>query len=735
MGRETSREPTRPPLESPMSRFLASTRVGARRTATAAAAALVGGGLLAATASPAAAATASLIEVGDPFSQVPMATPGHPLLTAAAGELWSSAAVGDVTGDGSPEIVVGGGLGSQLRVFGTNRALLHQVDVGGVNLAVRSGGIQASPALSDLNQDGVLDVTVASTNNVLAAYTFKSNAVTQLWRRQDAPLVSNGPTGMIATPATGYVNGDGHPDVVTASWGQALGASSGSTGAPLPGWPKWLWDSIWSSPALGDVDGDGVHDVVVGGDCEGNSIGTQPCGSTGGGYVWAFNRDGSEKWRYFLPGQVVWSSPALGDLNADGAQDVVVGTGGYWPEPAGRQVTALDGRTGRALWTAATPARVVGSPSLADVSGDGRAEVFVVTHGGYLMSFDGRTGSQRWSAKCLTDSGSCGNTQIGTKTGVSLADIDGDGAIEAVTQGEQHLRVYDAASGTLETKVRSAYRGTIRAPANAPTIAAVNGETWIIQPVHGTRDGKDELVVTAWRTGKPLGAAPWPTFKANQARTGAAPLPAVDRARTQAFVKELYRDFLNREATAGEVSTWTASFERRQVTRYEMATSLSRSDEWIASVVTEFYRDTLYREPDPVGLAHWIRLAKEGMPVARIAAHFYASPEYYQRIGQSNDETWVRDLYRKLLLREPDANGLQHWVRALRAGMPRDQLTFAFYQSPETLNVRIDTLYRDLLGRPAERGGLVSWSPFVRDHGDLVLAAALAASQEYYNKA
>ncbi len=37
-------------------------------------------------------------------------------------------------------------------------------------------------------------------------------------------------------------------------------------------------------------------------------------------------------------------------------------------------------------------------------------------------------------------------------------------------------------------------------------------------------DGGDDLVVSIWTTGTALGAAPWPTFKANMARTG-GPLP------------------------------------------------------------------------------------------------------------------------------------------------------------------------------------------------------------------
>ncbi|HEY8721616.1 DUF4214 domain-containing protein [Pengzhenrongella sp.] len=672
-----------------------------------------------------------------PFAVTPLNPPGQPALTMAAGGMWSTPAYGDVTGDGIPEIIVGGGLSSLLRVYDiTGHLVVPAVDVGGVNLVKKSGGINASPALIDVNLDGVLDVVIATTSNRIASYSFKNGVTTRLMVRQDAAIVPNGPNGMIATPALGYLNSDATPDMVTGSWGQALNANSTLTGNVVTGWPKWLKDTIWSSPAIGDIDDDGAKDVVVGGDCAGNDIGTQPCGNVGGGYVWAYNRNGSEKWHYFLQGQVVWSSPALADLNGDGAQDVVVGSGGYFPEPGGRVITALNGKTGKVLWQAATPARVTGSPSLGDVTGDGKPDVFIVTYGGWLMGYNGATGARLWNSyKCITDSEVCGNVGIGTLTGVALADLDNDGHLEAVTQGEGRLRVYDARTGDLKFAKHSAYSGTIYAPGNTPTIVQVNGRSWVIEQVRGkSQAGDAQLVVTVWKTNTALGRAPWPTFKGNFKRTGAAAVPGVSVPASQAFVRSMYRDFLNREATAPELALRTTQLTERMLTRREMTSELSRSDEWISTVITQFYLDTLGRTPDAGGLAGWVDAARSGMPIARIAAAFYASSEYFTATGHSNYTTWVNDLYLKLLNRTPDAGGVSGWVGALNGGMSRLTVAYAMYQSNEMLHVRVDALYQDLLNRPADAGS-ETWIPFVKSAGDLVLAASLVASAEYYSKA
>jgi len=78
-------------------------------------------------------------------------------------------------------------------------------------------------------------------------------------------------------------------------------------------WSYTTGGSIYtSSPALGDIDGEGKLEVVVG------SSDNKVYGLNG--------EDGSFLWSY-TTGSYVWSSPALGDIDGEGNLEVVIARG------------------------------------------------------------------------------------------------------------------------------------------------------------------------------------------------------------------------------------------------------------------------------------------------------------------------------------------------------------------------------------------------------------------------
>jgi hypothetical protein len=207
-----------------------------------------------------------------------------------------------------------------------------------------------------------------------------------------------------------------------------------------------------------------------------------------------------------------------------------------------------------------------------------------------------------------------------------------------------------------------------------------------------------------------------------------------DIAVTCRLVRAAHSDFLGRAATTDEVGFW-ANVLGAGVPVYRFLEALATSDQWLGATVDRMYVDTLGRPGDGDGRAYWVRALQTGsLDVARTAALFYGSDEYFARYGGGDLGTWVTDLYRKLLLREPEPGGLAYWVQRART-VGRDSVALDFYQSAETREVRVRRLYQQLLGRDPDTGGLVHWREQILTRGDVTLAVDLATSDEYRNRA
>lgn len=243
--------------------------------------------------------------------------------------------------------------------------------------------------------------------------------------------------------------------------------------------------------------------------------------------------------------------------------------------------------------------------------------------------------------------------------------------------------------------------------------------------------------------GGPTGSYGWPT--SNQVTVSGELVKATfehgtitypDVAPYVAFVKATYQDFLGRAPSQAEIDSQSQALGTgTPVLNY--LNSLSKSDEWLTKIVTGFYQNTLGRAPDAGGLANWLGVLRSGrMTVAQVAAQFYASEEFYRFHAGNTNTTWVTELYRQILHRDPDAGGLQAWVNLTNSGrMDRGSIAENFYQSTESRMDRVAALYQALLKRAPDPTGWPYWTAQVLTTGDLWLAVSLASSQEYWNLA
>ncbi len=218
---------------------------------------------------------------------------------------------------------------------------------------------------------------------------------------------------LIKSMSLGDLDGDGFSDVVVGSEGGYVYALSGRSGSIL--WKFSTGKKVWSSPAMGDLDGDGVLDVVVGSDDD---------------FVYAISgKDGSLIWKYRTKGWVI-SSPALADLNGDGILDVVVGSSDGF-------VYAISGKDGSLIWKYRTKGHITASPALADLDRDGVPDVVVGSWDGFLYILSGTNGIPLWKFK----------TRGRINSSPVIGDVDGDGFLEVVvTSLDGYLYVFKVES-------------------------------------------------------------------------------------------------------------------------------------------------------------------------------------------------------------------------------------------------------------------------------------------------
>ncbi len=246
-------------------------------------------------------------ELGIPYS---VSTVGEPNGTQPV-----SVALGDVDGDGHPDIVTAdSGTTTEGLAWGVS-ILTNKGDGSfGTPRVLPAGANPLSVALGDLDGDGVADIVTANGG---------AEAPVALFSRDDfaAPVSLGGGAQMVPVFVTlSDVDDDGLLDVVTANNSYDAVSIYLNVGGTLSSLPVVLSNDInyAESAALGDVNGDGLTDIVA--SMGGANMAGLWLGTGNGAFIWSSN--------YELYTDEYPTAISLGDFNDDDYLDIVTANGG-----------------------------------------------------------------------------------------------------------------------------------------------------------------------------------------------------------------------------------------------------------------------------------------------------------------------------------------------------------------------------------------------------------------------
>jgi hypothetical protein len=652
-----------------------------------------------------------------------------------------SVAIGDLNGDGLPDLAVANYGASSVSVLLNTTAPGASTPTFAAKQDFAVGSGPRSVAIGDLNGDGRRDIAVANEVTAASAGTVSvllSTTVPGAATPSFAPKVDFVAGAQPLSVAVADFNGDGKPDLAVAN--ATISGTAGTvsvllnTTAPGGATPTFAAKADFAtgpgpfSLAVADFNGDGNPDLVVANaTMSANTVSvllntTAPGASTP---TFAPKAD-------FTTGGSPFSV-AAGDLNGDGKPDLAVAN-----FQLSATVSVLLNTTAPGASTPTFAANVdftsgthPNSVAIGDLNGDGRPDFAVANQGSNNMS------ALRNTPVTITDSTATG-TIIETDS-TTLPTVQFATASETVDESSAEftfsVTVTLSAVSDTDTTVPFTLGGTAELGTDysgitsSPLIIPAGQTSGIITGTLIDDGAPDAIKTLTFTLGTPtnatLGTTTTNTLTIGEGSAIVATGVAVNGFELSPLTDVTVATFTNGDGTEpagdfsatidwGDCSTSAGTVTRPQTT-YIVQGSHTYTDEQTYPISIVISKTGASVTVDTTG-----RILEELLP---------------DSTRGTPNQRFISEIYRDLLRRKVDPGGLTYWSGRADAGVSPLQIVLDIENDPlnEFRTLEVQDLYSQYLHRAADPLGLNGGIAFLRSGGTVEqLAAFLAGSDEYF---
>ena len=210
-----------------------------------------------------------------------------------------------------------------------------------------------------------------------------------------------------------------------------------------------------------------------------------------------------------------------------------------------------------------------------------------------------------------------------------------------------------------------------------------------------------------------------------------------------ALVTRITLDLTGTPPTTADLTFWMGALDDGTKTKGDLVDALRTGADNTGNVdpVARLYRAFLGRTPDAGGLQFWVGRRRSGdWTLVRTADQFAASSEFIRKYGALTNRQYVTRIYTDVLGRPADQGGVDYWTRQLDLKRrSRGSVMVGFSESSEyrrkqveNTEVAVNTIF--LLGRAPTASQVADW--VTRQQAGTpqsVLAGELLDSQAYAN--